>query len=325
MARNLDVGNLTAATATVTTLVTTTFTATTFNATTVTSTDLVLNSTNEINIQIESENVLALDSSPISGNTADADTTGSACYIETQDAGAATTGQSGEAGGLHSTKTGDGAQGADTEDVNGGNGGAIIRTAGNAGRAGLISGGTADGGKGGGFVHTAGTGGNGGDASGNDGDGGSHALVVGPAGSGGGGAAGAAGVIRLSGTVANKQGAPTTVTTVATLTVAQMLSGIITGSDSDGSTVNLTLPTGTAMDAALPSDFVANDAFDIVIINLSAAAADTYTLVANTGSGDFTIVGPAIIESSHVDAETNAATFRCRKTAANTFVAYRVG
>ncbi len=158
----------------------------------------------------------------------------------------------------------------------------------------------------------------GGDSAG-AGDGGPVDITPGTSGSG------AAGVIRLAGTIARKQGAPTTVTTAATLTVAQMLSGIITGSDTDASTVNLTLPTGTAMDAALPSDFVMNDAFDIVIINLSPdEVADTYTLVENTGSGDFTIVGPAIIASSHADAETNAATFRCRKTATNTFVAYRI-
>ena len=121
------------------------------------------------------------------------------------------------------------------------------------------------------------------------------------------------------------QGDPAEVTTAATLTVAQMLSGIIECDDTDGSTVEITLPTGTAMDAALPLDFAVDDSFDVVILNLSDdEIADTYTLIENTGTGDFTIVGPPIIASSHADAETNAATFRCRKTAANTFVAYRI-
>jgi hypothetical protein len=117
-----------------------------------------------------------------------------------------------------------------------------------------------------------------------------------------------------------KQTTPALVTDAATLTVAEMLSGIISGTQSSGSTNNLTLPTGTAMDAALPG-FAIDDAFDVVVLNKSAAAADTYTLVAGTG---FTIEGAVIVESSHTDAETNAGTFRCRKSAANTFIAYRI-
>ena len=287
--------------------------------------DLRLNSTNEINIQIGSASVLAIDNEAITGNVATEDNAGIDCFIETEDGGPATTGMPGQDGGSLSLKLGDGSQGFDTEDQNGGAGPSFTMTAGAGARAGLISGGTANGGKGGGFAFVCAAGGDGGDASGNDGDSGSFAVTIGAAGTGGGGTIGVAGVIRLAGNIARKQGAPATVTTAATLTVAQMLSGIITGSDTDAGTVNLTLPTGTAMDAALPSDFAVNDSFDIVIINLSPdEVADTYTLVANTGSGDFTIVGPAIIASSHADAETNAATFRCRKTASNTFVAYRI-
>ena len=299
-------------------------TITTLTTTTITSAALVLNSTNAINVQIAGISVLVMDDSGISFSAA-ADTAGKAFYTKTQNGGAATAGSPGQPGANHTLSTGAGTQGFDTENQAGDTGGNLIQNAGDGGRAGLISGGTASGGHAGGFVYTCGDGGDGGDASGNDGDGGSFAFIVGSAGSGGGGVSGVDGVIRLAGTVAVKQGSPTTVTTAATLTVAQMLSGIITGSDTDGATVALTLPTGTAMDAALPDDFSADDSFDIVIINLSSdEVADTYTLTANTGSGDFTIVGPAIIASSHADAETNAATFRCRKTAANTFVAYRI-
>jgi len=114
---------------------------------------------------------------------------------------------------------------------------------------------------------------------------------------------------------------PATVTTAATLTTAGMLGGLITGSDTDGSTVAITLPTGTVMSTAITVD---NDqSFDFTFINLSPdEIADTYTLTAATG---FTIVGRPIIDSIHADAEfPNAGTFRCRQTAANTWVAYRI-
>jgi hypothetical protein len=76
------------------------------------------------------------------------------------------------------------------------------------------------------------------------------------------------------------------------------------------------------MDAAMPTGFGADESFDIVIINLSAALADTVTVTAGTG---FTIVGEAVVESAHADSEfQSSAQFRCRKTAANTFVAYRL-
>jgi hypothetical protein len=85
---------------------------------------------------------------------------------------------------------------------------------------------------------------------------------------------------------------PATVTDAATLTTAGMIGGIITGTQSSGSTNAITLPTGTVMSAALE---VAND------------------------------VGQPIIESVHASALSLASgTFRCRKTAPNTWVAYRI-
>jgi len=113
-----------------------------------------------------------------------------------------------------------------------------------------------------------------------------------------------------------------TVTDAVTLTVVGMLSGIITGIQSSGSTNALTLPTGTVMDAAMPNVAI-NSSFDFTIINASAAAADTYTLTA--AATGFTIVGKAIIDGIHASVfGSGSATFRCRKTAANTFVAYRI-
>lgn len=118
------------------------------------------------------------------------------------------------------------------------------------------------------------------------------------------------------------QGAPTAMTTAATMTVAGLLSGIITGTHAAGATAAYTLPTGTLMDAA--SEWAIGESFDWVLINLSAAAADTITVTAGT---DHTIVGNPIVQSAHSTTGGiygNSSQWRTRKTAANTFVSYRI-
>lgn len=118
------------------------------------------------------------------------------------------------------------------------------------------------------------------------------------------------------------QPTPTAKTTAVTLTLADLQSGIITATQSSGATVAYTLPTGAVMDAS--GVFSVNESFDWVLMNLSAAAADTVTLTAATGH---TIVGVAIVQSVHVSTGgiTGAsATWRTRKTGANTFVTYRI-
>ena len=118
------------------------------------------------------------------------------------------------------------------------------------------------------------------------------------------------------------QAAPTAMTIAATITVAALKAGLITGTHAAGATQAYTLPTGTVMDAALTSYFINNDSFDFTIINLSAALADTITL---TAAATFTIVGQATVDSAHGDSEfPSSGTFRVRRTAANTFVAYRL-
>ena len=111
------------------------------------------------------------------------------------------------------------------------------------------------------------------------------------------------------------QAAPAEMTTLATITVADILGGVIEGTHAVGATQAYTLPTGTVMDAALDADFVINSSFEFTIVNLSAAGTDTITL---TAAATFTIVGVAVI------ANLASGTFRVRKTAANTFVAYRL-
>jgi hypothetical protein len=119
------------------------------------------------------------------------------------------------------------------------------------------------------------------------------------------------------------QAAPTAMTTVDTITAAALLNGLIVGTHAAGATQAYTLPTGALLDAALTNGFVINSSFDFTIINLSAAAADTITLTASVG---ITIVGNPIIDANLIYTSwyLNAGTFRVRKTAADTFVAYRI-
>jgi hypothetical protein len=74
--------------------------------------------------------------------------------------------------------------------------------------------------------------------------------------------------------------------------------------------VAATLDTGTVMDAA--GTFAVDDSFDWAIINTGG---NTLTVTASTGH---TIVGTATVVT------VVSARFRTRKTAANTFVTYRL-
>lgn len=132
------------------------------------------------------------------------------------------------------------------------------------------------------------------------------------------------GGIPLRGVLVKTQPAPATATTAATLTAAQLLTGILNATPTaTGATVAYTLPTGALMDAAV--NFAVNDSFDWTCINNALAAADTITITASTGH---TIVGGPIVQSLHVTTggiTGYSAVFRTRKTAADTFVTYRVG
>jgi spermidine/putrescine-binding protein len=102
---------------------------------------------------------------------------------------------------------------------------------------------------------------------------------------------------------------PTAKTGAATLTAAELATGIITYT---GAAVALTVPLGADLDVAFPSMKV-NSSFDFFIINTGATNAATVT--ANTGC---TLVGVAAV------AAVTAANWRVRKTADATYVFYRV-
>lgn len=116
---------------------------------------------------------------------------------------------------------------------------------------------------------------------------------------------------------------PNAETTAVTLTAAEILTGLVTGTHTAGATQAYTLPTGTLLDAA--STFLVNEYFDWTLLNLSAAAADTITV---TAGADHTVQGTMICQSAHSSTgliHGNALRLRTVKTAANTFVTYRLG
>ena len=106
------------------------------------------------------------------------------------------------------------------------------------------------------------------------------------------------------------QGAPVALTAAATLTGAQLSNGLFTYT---GAAVNLTLPTVADLEADVSSAQKVNSAFEFGIINIGGTNAATVT--ANTGC---TLVGVAAVSAN------TACQWRVRKTAANTYVFYRV-
>ena len=119
-----------------------------------------------------------------------------------------------------------------------------------------------------------------------------------------------AGDVRTN-TVVTQATSPTNSNTTATATAASLRSGLRTGTPT--AAINLTLPTGTNMDAAF-FGLENNMSFEWSYINL-AGATHVVTVVANT---DHTVVGNMAVQPA------TSARFLTRKTAANTFITYRI-
>lgn len=117
------------------------------------------------------------------------------------------------------------------------------------------------------------------------------------------------------------QGDPAAMTDTDTVTIADILTGIIVGTPTNAATY--TLPTGTLCDAS--KYFAVNSCFDWSIINLATNATYIITLAGGTAH---TIVGavatPANATTTGV-IHGSSSRWRTRKTAANTFVTYRIG
>ena len=110
-----------------------------------------------------------------------------------------------------------------------------------------------------------------------------------------------------------QQPAPTALAATATLTTAQLLTGIVTTSGTVA--ITLTLPTGTLTDAGVTGPALpVNGSFDWAVIN-TGTSSGAVTMAAGTGH---TLVGGTGV------AIGTSAGFRTRKTAANTFVTYRL-
>ena len=112
---------------------------------------------------------------------------------------------------------------------------------------------------------------------------------------------------------------PQTATDTAALSDAQILSGILVCTPTAAATY--TMRTGTQIEAALGS-ISNNDSFDLTIINLGGAG-DIITMAVAVG---VTFVGSLTIDDPGTDDSFDSSgTFRFRRTAANTFVGYRLG
>ena len=109
------------------------------------------------------------------------------------------------------------------------------------------------------------------------------------------------------------QAAPVAKAASATLTIAELLTAIVTTSGT--AAITLTLPTGTQSDAGVTAPALPlNGCFDWTVIN-TGTGSGAVTIAAGTGH---TLVGGATV------AIGTSAGFRTRKTAANTFVTYRL-
>ena len=104
--------------------------------------------------------------------------------------------------------------------------------------------------------------------------------------------------------------APTSKAAAATLTAAELLTGIL---NTTGTSYTVTVPTGTAIDAGWTGVPTTNIGFEFVVIN---TASGTITMAVNT---NVTSLGTLTIATGV------SARFRFRRTAANTYVMYRIG
>lgn len=116
-----------------------------------------------------------------------------------------------------------------------------------------------------------------------------------------------------AGTLFGRQSAPGTLNATGTLTIALMLGGVITSSTA--AAVTATLDTGTVTDAGLTGAeaLAVDDTIEWCAINTGGANA--FTVTASSGH---TIVGAGAVAAS------TSGRFLTRKTAANTYVTYRL-
>jgi hypothetical protein len=104
--------------------------------------------------------------------------------------------------------------------------------------------------------------------------------------------------------------APTSIAGATTLSAAQVATGLIV---TTGTTYTATLPTGTALDTLFTGVPAVNIGFDFSLINTASG-----TITVAVGASGMTSVG-ALTVATGVSAR-----FRLRRTAANTYILYRI-
>lgn len=109
--------------------------------------------------------------------------------------------------------------------------------------------------------------------------------------------------------------APQTATATASLSVAQLLGGILLGSPGS-SAASYTLPTVAALEAVLTNAKVGSS-FDLSVVNVDGSGSGVITLVTNTG---WTLVGLMTVVATAGTAQA----FRARKTGDGAWSLYRI-
>jgi len=113
-----------------------------------------------------------------------------------------------------------------------------------------------------------------------------------------------------TGVVYRAQPAQTSKAAAATLTIAELLTGII---QYTGAAATLTLPTGASIEGGLPATFPSGMSFDVSFINTGAAL----LTIGNAASG-LTLLGSMTVASG------TSGILRFRKSSANNYNVYRV-
>ena len=118
--------------------------------------------------------------------------------------------------------------------------------------------------------------------------------------------------------VMETQAAPTTATATATLTVAQLTSGLLV-CDPSTSAASYTMPTAAAIDAVM-TNMKINSAFLLNVVNLGTSSG-ILTFVVGTG---ITSVGNLLVAIGSAAGVGGAAQFLFRKTGTAAYSVYRV-
>ena len=107
---------------------------------------------------------------------------------------------------------------------------------------------------------------------------------------------------------------PATFTATATITAANLISGIISCDKGSDAATAMTLPLAADLDALLVNAKVGS-AFDVVVLNVASGSSADVTVTTNTG---WTLSGLMVVQNA------SSAAFRARKTGAGAWTLYAI-